>query len=143
MASPNPSIPTLAPLVAAAIATAVAVVACDRPATRATAPENFSRNEAPAQPAAEQPTAGASTAGATSTLPSREALTDTVITGKIKTAILNDPGMQGSDVSVNTDRGVVMLTGIAKSQEQIAMASGHAQRQDGVMRVDTHLSLNQ
>jgi hypothetical protein len=27
-----------------------------------------------------------------------------------------------------------------KSQEQTAIASAHAQRQDGVMRVDTHLS---
>jgi len=48
--------------------------------------------------------------------------------------------MTGSDVSVNTDHGVVMLTGSVKSQEQSAIASAHAQRQDGVMRVDTHLA---
>jgi osmotically-inducible protein OsmY len=50
--------------------------------------------------------------------------------------------MAGSDVSVNTDRGVVSLTGVVKSQEQAAIASGHAQRQDGVMRVDNMLAAN-
>ena len=72
----------------------------------------------------------------------RDSITDTVITAKIKTAILSDPAMTGTDVSVNTERGVVSLSGNVKSQEQIAMASAHAQRQDGVMRVDTQLSMN-
>jgi osmotically-inducible protein OsmY len=48
--------------------------------------------------------------------------------------------MSGADVSVNTDHGVVTLTGNVKSQEQTAIASAHAQRQDGVMRVDNHLT---
>lgn len=73
--------------------------------------------------------------------PARDALTDTVITGKIKTAILTDPGMVGADVSVNTDRGVVILAGVVKTPEQTGIASAHAQRQDGVMRVDNHLSI--
>ena len=71
-----------------------------------------------------------------------DALSDTVITARIKAGILADPGMAGSDVSVNTDGGVVQLTGIIKSQEQAAIASAHAQRQDGVLRVDDHLSVN-
>jgi hypothetical protein len=74
--------------------------------------------------------------------PQRDTLSDTVITGKIKAAILTDPGMTGADVSVNTDRGVVALAGSVKSQEQIAIASAHAQRQDGVLRVDNHLAMN-
>ena len=69
-----------------------------------------------------------------------EALSDTVITAKVKAEILNDPGMAGADVSVNTDKGVVFLAGTVKSQEQAALASAHAQRQDGVMRVDNHLA---
>jgi osmotically-inducible protein OsmY len=48
--------------------------------------------------------------------------------------------MAGADVSVNTDGGVVSLTGTVKSQEQAAFASAHAQRYDGIMRVDSHLS---
>jgi osmotically-inducible protein OsmY len=54
--------------------------------------------------------------------------------------MLADPGMAGADVSVNTDAGVVSLTGTVKSQEQAAVASAHAQRLDGVMRIDNHLS---
>ena len=69
-----------------------------------------------------------------------EAMSDSVITARIKAGILSDPGMTGADVSVNTDRGVVSLTGTIKSQEQAAIASAHAQRHDGVMRVDTQLS---
>ena len=40
----------------------------------------------------------------------RDAITDSVITARIKGGILSDPGMTGSDVSVNTDRGVVSRT---------------------------------
>lgn len=74
-------------------------------------------------------------------LPPPEALTDPVITGRIKASLITDPAMMGSDVSVNTTHGVVDLTGIVASQEQLAIASAHAQRQDGVMRVDNHLSI--
>ncbi len=75
-------------------------------------------------------------------LPPPEALTDPVITAKVKTSLLTDPAMRGADVSVNTDRGVVNLTGLVTSQEQAAVASSHAQRQDGVMRVDNYLAVN-
>lgn len=75
-------------------------------------------------------------------LPSAEAMTDPVITAGIKASILADPALRGADVSVNTTQGVVNLTGSVASQEQAAIASSHAQRQDGVMRVDNHLSVN-
>jgi hyperosmotically inducible protein len=71
-----------------------------------------------------------------------DAINDSIITARVKAAILADPGMAGSDVSVNTDHGVVSLTGIIKSQEQAAIASAYAQRQDGVMRVDNQLAVN-
>ena len=35
---------------------------------------------------------------------------------------------------------VLTLAGLVKSPEQTAIASAYAQRQDGVMRVDNHLS---
>jgi hyperosmotically inducible periplasmic protein len=75
-------------------------------------------------------------------LPSPEAMTDPVITAKIRASMLADPLLRGADVSVNTTQGVVNLTGAVVSQEQAAIASSHAQRQDGVMRVDNHLSVN-
>jgi hyperosmotically inducible protein len=75
-------------------------------------------------------------------LPSPEMLSDPVITGRIKASLMTDPAMTGADVSVNTSQGVVSLTGIVASQEQAAIASAHAQREDGVMRVDNHLAVD-
>jgi hypothetical protein len=98
------------------------------------------RREAPRPAATKSPEADV--APANRILPPPEALTDAVITGKITASLMTDPAMSGSDVSVNTDRGVVSLTGLVASQEQAAVASAHAQRQDGVMRVDNHLAVN-
>jgi osmotically-inducible protein OsmY len=75
-------------------------------------------------------------------LPRVESLSDTFITGKVKADLIGDPAMAGADVSVNTSQGVVNLTGTVTSQEQAAIASSHAQRQDGVMRIDNHLAVN-
>jgi osmotically-inducible protein OsmY len=72
-------------------------------------------------------------------LPPPEALTDEAISSRIGTELAGDPGMAGSDVTVHTDKGVVTLSGTVKSHEQTGIASAHAQRQDGVMRVDNHL----
>jgi hyperosmotically inducible protein len=71
---------------------------------------------------------------------SRDALSDGAITARIKAELLADPAMAGADVSVNTDGGVVVLTGTVNSQEQAATASALAQRSDGVMRIDNHLA---
>ena len=70
-----------------------------------------------------------------------DALSDSVITARVKAGILSDPGLSGTDISVNTDRGVVTLTGRIKAREQAAIASAHAQEEDGVMRVDNELSV--
>ena len=140
--SPEPRNSLLLPLGLAAFAITVAVVACERPGTSAAlpTPENYASAASPTAQRADfdNTSSGASTA---SKATSADAISDTVISGKIKAAILTDPGMTGADVSVNTDHGVVTLTGSVKSQEQTAIASAHASRQDGVMRVDNHLSL--
>jgi hyperosmotically inducible protein len=119
-----------------ALGAALTLVACDRStsdAPVANAPREQQERVArrAPDPAPPQPTAAAQ----------REALADTVITGRIKAAILGDGNMEGADISVNTDRGVVTLAGIVKTPEQTAIASAHAQRQDGVMRVDNQLSI--
>lgn len=130
--------------VASAIA-AIALSACQR------APVESTDSSAPARAAAKNAPVAAKADGASETpaiaatprnSAPRDAITDSVITARIKAGILSDPGMNGADISVNTDRGVVSLTGLVKSQEQIAIASAYAQRQDGVMRVDNQLSPN-
>jgi hypothetical protein len=97
-----------------------------------------------AQPVSRAPDAAAapSTRTGSRLLPPPDALTDVVITGKIRASILADPALRGADISVNTTEGVVNLTGLVASREQAALASAHAQRQDGVMRVEDHLAVN-
>jgi len=130
------------PGVIAAFIGATLAVACDRPDARSPGAASIAHHEpqgaqvATREPAAEEPVPAAPAAAPA------DAITDTVITGRIKTALLTDPGMAGADVSVNTDRGVVSLAGTVKSHEQTGIASAHAQRQDGVVRVDNHLAMN-
>ena len=134
----------LLPFTVGACAAALILVACERPMSHdeiaATSAPNGAQapmNVQPPRDATQAPAPAPAARGA----PPAEALADTVITGKIKAAILTDPAMQGSDVSVNTDHGVVMLAGLVKNPEQTAIASAYAQRQDGVMRVDNHLTV--
>lgn len=111
----------------------------DSPDVRSVAPRS-----AATTPAALAPDINASAPAGTGSrlLPPPEALTDTVITAHVKANILADPALRGTDISVNTTQGVVNLTGLVASQEQAAVASAHAQHQDGVMRVDSHLSVD-
>lgn len=120
-----------------ALVALVLATACSRaPVGEATSPRtNDVAPVSPQRATGDSPAAGAPTR----LLPPAAALDDGVITARIRAALLLDPAMSGSDVSVNTDRGVVNLTGVVVSREQAAIASAHAQGQDGVMRVDDHL----
>jgi hyperosmotically inducible protein len=69
------------------------------------------------------------------------ALDDDAITRKVTGAIHADPRLAGTDISVNTDHGVVNLTGDVRSREQSVIATARAQGPDGVMRIDNHLSV--
>jgi hyperosmotically inducible protein len=64
---------------------------------------------------------------------------DTATTGKIKAAIATDPGLKDTEIIVKTDGGIVVLSGTAKSQDQVQIASNLAQRQEGVNRVETQI----
>ena len=123
---------------------ALAALALAAACTRAPVSDGISsRAENPhvAPPARAAADAGA-TAAPSRLLPPSEALDDGVISARIRAALLVDPAMGSSDVSVNTDHGVVTLTGVVASREQAAIASAHAQSQDGVMRVDDHLAVD-
>lgn len=60
---------------------------------------------------------------------------DTVITSKVKAALLGDPDVSGTAVKVETLRGEVMLSGFVKSAAQSRRAADLASRVDGVSRV--------
>lgn len=126
------------------LAAASLLVACGRAPgdVIAPTPDTYSRaSGASSPPADEVPRDAAATATRPATTGlSPLAISDAVIAGRIKAAILVDPLMAGADVSVITDHGVVILAGAVKSHEQSGIASAHAQRQDGVMRVDNQLT---
>jgi hyperosmotically inducible protein len=60
---------------------------------------------------------------------------DTVITSKVKAALLADPDVPGTAIQVETLRGQVQLSGFVKSTTQALRAMDLARRVDGVNRV--------
>jgi osmotically-inducible protein OsmY len=65
-----------------------------------------------------------------------EVIDDTAITTKVKTNLLGDPQVSAFAISVDTDRGVVNLTGIVNSEGERQRAIQIAQDVGGVKRVD-------
>jgi osmotically-inducible protein OsmY len=65
-----------------------------------------------------------------------EVIDDTAITAKVKANLLADPQVSAFAISVDTDRGVVSLTGIVNSEGERQRAIQIAQEVGGVKRVD-------
>ena len=70
-----------------------------------------------------------------------EYVDDTVITTKVKAAILEAPSLKTSEINVETFKGVVQLSGFVKSQADITKAVEVARSVKGVKAVknDMHL----
>ncbi|WP_041543198.1 molecular chaperone OsmY [Oceanimonas sp. GK1] len=66
---------------------------------------------------------------------------DALITGKIKAVLLADPVVAGTAVSVETDNGVVHLSGEVDSPEQAAQAANLARNIDGVDTVKNDIKV--
>ena len=116
---------------------AVALAACDRPANTA---YNNSGQSAATAPG---PTSQSATSDTASPSVAPVATGDeTGMSRKIMTAIASDPAMQDADVTVKTENGVVTLGGTAKSQDQVALATGIATKQQGVARVESQIAVN-
>ena len=64
---------------------------------------------------------------------------DAAITGRVKTAISNEPGLKGTKVSASTDKKVVHLSGTVKSRDERAMLIAAARKVEGVKAVKTDL----
>jgi len=70
-----------------------------------------------------------------------EVIDDAVLTGKVKTALIDDKTVKALDVNVETRRGVVQLNGFANSQEEIDRAIAVARGITGVKSVDNNLTI--
>jgi len=70
-----------------------------------------------------------------------EALDDTTITTRVKTAMLNDPAVGGLRIDVDTVKSVVTLSGRVKSQSERDQAVGLARGVSGVSEVKDALQI--
>jgi osmotically-inducible protein OsmY len=70
-----------------------------------------------------------------------EYLDDSVITTKVKAAILKDPLLKVAEINVETFKGVVQLSGFVKSQADINQAVAVARGINGVTSVKNDIRL--
>ena len=89
--------------------------------------------------------AGAPLAQQTTTSPpsktesTKEYLDDTAITTKVKSALISDKDTKASEIKVETDKGVVHLTGTVDNAQMAAKAEQVAKSVKGVQSVKNDL----
>ncbi len=66
---------------------------------------------------------------------------DSAITTKVKTAIFNEPTLKTMNISVETYKGVVQLSGFVNRQENISKAAEVARTVPGVREVKNNLQV--
>jgi osmotically-inducible protein OsmY len=66
---------------------------------------------------------------------------DSVITAKVKAAVVGEPGLKVSEINVETFKGVVQLSGFVSSREDIKSAIRVASAVDGVKTVKNDMRL--
>ena len=70
-----------------------------------------------------------------------EYVDDTVITTKVKAAILNEPTLKSAEINVETYKGVVQLSGFVNSQADIDKAASIARSVKGAVSVKNDMRL--
>ena len=70
-----------------------------------------------------------------------ELLTDSAITTELKAKFLAEPGVSGLDIHVDTDNGVVTLSGTVKSKAEMNKALSMTRDSKGVKRVVNHMKI--
>ncbi len=70
-----------------------------------------------------------------------EYVDDSVITSKVKAAILNEPGLSSAEVNIETFKGVVQLSGFVSSKAEINKAVAVARGVSGVKSVKNDMRL--
>ncbi|RPH44158.1 MAG: BON domain-containing protein [Desulfobulbaceae bacterium] len=70
-----------------------------------------------------------------------EYVDDTVITAKVKAAIMGDSSLKATEINVETFKGVVQLSGFVISNADINKAVEHARKVEGVKSVKNDMRL--
>jgi hyperosmotically inducible protein len=135
-------------VIGAALLTVLFAAGCERRATEAPAstdstttspaPTTPPENTAPAAPS---PTMENPTPPSEASKSAGAMIDDSVITTKVKTALLADSDIKGLDVNVDTAQGVVTLNGAVNNQTQIDRAAKIAGEVEGVKSVVNNLSI--
>lgn len=95
--------------------------------------------DAPPATSANQPNTASKVAPPPTTIGAK--IDDSVVTTKVKSALLADPDVKGLEIKVETRNGEVQLSGFVDSQTQINRAADLARRVDGVTRVQNNMAL--
>ena len=69
--------------------------------------------------------------------PSTPVYDDSTIFARITSAVQSDPLLQGSQIDIKVNDGIVTLSGNVNSEDQLTRVNMHAWIVDGVKRVDT------
>ena len=72
----------------------------------------------------------------------KEAVGDAAITTKVKAKLAKDSQVSAMNIKVDTDNGVVKLSGDAKSQEEADKAAEIAKNTEGVASVTNDIRVN-
>ncbi len=70
-----------------------------------------------------------------------EYIDDSVVTAKVKAAVLNEPTLKSAEINVETFKGVVQLSGFVNSQEDISKAVSVTSQVKGVVSVKNDMRL--
>lgn len=70
-----------------------------------------------------------------------EYVDDTVLTAKVKSALLKDPMVSGLDVNVESHKGMVQLSGFVKTAAERERAHNVAHEVDGVTNILNSIQL--
>jgi len=68
-------------------------------------------------------------------------LNDAQVAGNVQTKISSDPALNGRQISINADKGVVTLSGTVNSDAEITSALNDAQQAQGVKQVISRLAV--
>ena len=72
-----------------------------------------------------------------------EAIDDTATTGRVKSALKDDPAYKYSDVKVTTFKGTVQLSGFVNTRAQKSQAGEIAKRVKGVKEITNNITVKE
>ena len=140
--------PRLTPLAIGLLA-GVLLVACDKTTTTTATPSGTATTTTVSPSPSATATMDSASSAATSAMTSAssamgragDAIADSAVTAKVKTALLADDNVKGLQIDVDTSNGVVTLNGTADTQANMSKAQTIAQGIDGVKSVENRLTV--